>query len=110
MSDISISLEGIYNLLLNTNSHKACGPDQINGRVLKETAYIISPFLKVLFQSSLDSGVILVDWHSANITPLFNQGNRQLPSNYWSISLTSIVSKLFEQIINLNIMKHVPRS
>ena len=41
MSDINISLEGIYNLLLNINSYKACGPDQIYGRVLKETADII---------------------------------------------------------------------
>ena len=48
MSDIHISWEGIYNLLLNINTHKACGPDQISGRVLKETADI-SPFLKVLF-------------------------------------------------------------
>ena len=65
MSDIHISLEGIYNLLLNINTHKACGPDQISERVLKETADIILPFLKVLFQSSLNSGVIPVDWHSA---------------------------------------------
>ena len=104
MCDINISLEGIYNLLLNINIHKACGPDQIYGRVLKETADIISPFLKVLFQSSLDSGVIPDDWRSANITPCFKQGDRQQPSNYQPIS---IVSKLFEQIINSNIMKHL---
>ena len=107
ISDINISLEGIYNLVLNINNHKACGPDQTYGRVLKETADIISSFLKVLFQSSLNSRVIPVDWHSANITPLFKQGNQQLPSNYWPISLTCIVSKLFEQIINSNIMKHL---
>ena len=109
MPDINISLEGIYNLLLNINTHKACGPDQISGRVLKETADVISPFLKVLFQSSLDSRVpvIPVDWHSANITPLFKQGNQQEPSNYRPILLTSIVSKLFEQIVNPNIMKHL---
>ena len=52
MPDINISLEGVYNLLFNINTHKACGPDQIHGRVLKETADIISPFLRTLFQSS----------------------------------------------------------
>ena len=29
--------------------HKACGPDQIRGRILKEMADIISPFLRTLF-------------------------------------------------------------
>ena len=107
MPDINVSLEGVYNLLLNINTHKTCGPDQIHGRVLKETADIISPFLRTLFQSSLDSQVIPDDWRSANVTPLFKQGDKQQPSNYRPISLTSIVSKLFEQIINSNIMQHL---
>ena len=107
ISDMNISVEGIYNLLLNINPHKACGPDQIHGRVLKETADVISPFLRTLFQSSLDSGIIPDDWRSANVTPIFKQGDRQQPSNYRPISLTSIVSKLFEQIINSNIKKHL---
>jgi len=104
MSDISVSLEGVYNLLTNINIHKACGLDQIHGRILKEAADIISPFLITLFQNSLDSSVIPEDWHIANITPLFKQGNQQHPSNYQP--LISIVSKLFEQIINI-ILQHL---
>ena len=64
-------------------------------------------YLRTLFQSSLDSQVIPDDWRSANITPLFKQGDKQQPSNCRPISLTSIVSKLLEQIINSNIMQHL---
>ena len=96
MPDINILLEGVYNLLLNINTDKACGPDQIHGRVLKETADIISPYLRTLFQGSLDSQVIPDDWRSANIRPFFKQGDKQQSSNYQPISLTSIISKLFE--------------
>jgi len=91
MSDIIVSLEGVYNLLTNINTHKASGPDQIHGRVLKEAVDIISPFLTILFQNSLDSGVVPNDWCTANITPLYKQDNKQLSSNYCPISLTSIV-------------------
>jgi len=55
MCAINISVEGIYNLLLNINLHKACGPDQMHRRVLKETGDVMAPFLQTLFQSSLDS-------------------------------------------------------
>jgi len=44
LSDINISIEGINNLLLNINPHKACGPDRIHGRILGETADVSSPF------------------------------------------------------------------
>jgi len=107
MPDINVSPEGVYNLLFNINTHKACGSDQIHRRILKETANIISHFLRTLFQSSLNSGVIPDNWCSTSITPLFKQGDKQQPSNYRPISLTSIVSKLFEQIINSNIMQHL---
>jgi len=36
MHDISISESGVTRLLQNINSHKATGPDEICGRVLKE--------------------------------------------------------------------------
>ena len=50
MCNINISVEGIYNLLLNINPHKACGPDQIHGRVLKETADVIALSYKLCFK------------------------------------------------------------
>jgi hypothetical protein len=40
-----ISETGINKLLANLNQHKACGPDNINGRVLKELKDQIAPIL-----------------------------------------------------------------
>jgi hypothetical protein len=38
------------------NSQKACGPDQIPARILRDLADVIAPPLTLIFQKSLDEG------------------------------------------------------
>ena len=73
--DIDVSVEGVYNLLLNINSYKACGPDQIHGRVLKETADVTAPILRTLFQS-LESFLMTGD-----LQTLLRSSSRGINSN-----------------------------
>ena len=107
MPDIIITLQGIKNLLNGLKTHKASGPDTISAMILKETSDIIAPILQVIFQISLDTGRVPVDWTTAFVTPIFKKGSRTLPSNYRPVSLTCITSKIFERIIACNIMKHL---
>ena len=108
MPDIIITLQGIKNLLNGLKTHKASGPDTISATILKETNDIIAPILQVIFQISLDTGRVPVDWTTAFVTPIFKKGSRTLPSNYRPVSLTCITSKIFERIIiACNIMKHL---
>jgi len=50
-------------------------------------------------QKFLDCGFIPKEWSTAHVIPVFKEGNRQLPSNYQPISLTSVLCKLFESIL-----------
>ena len=75
ISPITISIEGVANLLSNLKSHKASGPDNIPVFFLKETANEIAPILTQIFQSSLDQGVLPSDWKTANIIPIFKKGS-----------------------------------
>ena len=61
----------------------AAGSDDITPRLLKETAKEIAPVLASIFQQSLDEGrpTLPNDWLVANITPLFNKGNKSVPGN-----------------------------
>lgn len=61
--------------------------------------------LVVVFQASLDQGVILNDWKTANVFPVFKKGENR-PENYQLVSLASVVCKLMEHIICSNIMRH----
>ena len=105
--DITVGEEGVLNLLLKINPHKAAGPDKIPARILRECAVRISPLLTVIFQKSLDEGVVPKDWQNANVTAIFKKGDRSLASNYRPVSLTSLCCKLLEHIITSNVLCHL---
>ena len=58
IENVTISTTGILKLLNELNIYKACGPDGINARILKETGDFIAPILRVIFQLSLDTGIV----------------------------------------------------
>ena len=107
MSAISISSRGIQAQLDNLDPNKAQGPDKIAPFVLKNCAAEIAPMLEIIFNQSLNTGVLPSDWLTANICPVFKKGSRNIPSNYRPISLTSSCCKIMEHIIFHAIMEHV---
>ena len=102
-----MSAAGISKLLLSLKVCKASGPDNIPARVLKELADPLSLPLSAFFNHSLEYGVVLSDWKSAFIAPIFKKGNQQLPENYRPVSLTCICSKLLERVICRHILDHL---
>ena len=68
MPDISITTQGIENLLNDLKICKASGPDTISARILKEISDIIAPILKIIFQISLNTGRVPTDWTTAYVT------------------------------------------
>jgi hypothetical protein len=43
----------------------------------------------ILFNKSLQDGIVSEDWKKANVSALFKKGSRELGSNYRLVSLTS---------------------
>ena len=83
------------------------GPDGVHPMVLKECARVLCEPLHLLFMKSLSSGVVPEDWRRANITPIFKKGSKTDPTNYRPISLTSVVCKLLERLIQKRIIEHL---
>ena len=105
MPEIIISRNGILKQLQNLKENKASGPDLIPSCILKAAANAISFCLERIFQASLSTGTVPKDWRLANITPVFEKGERFKASNYRPVSLTCIRSKLVEHIVVSNIIK-----
>ena len=97
--DIEFSPSKIESLLRKVNSNKACGPDAIHGKILKNCAVSLSTPLSLLFSLSYNTGSIPKEWKVANVVPVHKKGSKDDVENYRPISLTSLVMKSFERII-----------
>ena len=106
MPKFEITVQGVTKLLEGLNGGKAPGPDELPNLILKNAANEISPFLKIIFDQSLQTGKLPVDWVEANVAPVFKKGDRNSPANYRPISLTCVCAKLLEHIICKQIMSH----
>jgi len=101
MQPITINCGGVASLLLGLKPFKATGPDDIPAYLLKETANQLAPSLTQVFKASLHQSKLPSDWKTAHIIPAYKKGDRSLPNNYRSISLTSLCCKALEHILYL---------
>ena len=104
IADINITSQGVEKLLANTNPTKATGPDGIPPHVLKELSHELAPILTVIFQKSLNTGIVPSEWKEAIVSPIYKKGEQYNPANYRPVSLTSVPCKILEHIIVSHIM------
>ena len=107
IDDLHISIQGVEKLLHNLDPNKASGPDNIPNKILKLCAKELAPAITHIFNQSLNTGILPVDWKNANISPIFKKGNKHDPSNYRPVSLTSVCCKTLEHIICRHILSHL---
>ena len=99
LSDLTLTVTHVLDVLANLDASKATGPDEIPARILKETAHEIAPSLCELFKKSLRLGSIPTDWKLANLVPVFKKDSKEHAENYRPISLLCLVSKVMERCV-----------
>lgn len=104
---LNFTYDGVLDQILKMNVKKGGGSDNITPAMLRLTAPISAHYLQYIFQKSLENSIVPADWRSAIIKPIPKGGSRFKPENYRPISLTSVVSKLFEHIIISHMLKHL---
>ena len=79
-------------------SGKAPGNDRITVRILNCCLSSNAPTLTTIVNASLTSSTFPLTWKTAEVTPIFKQGDHEKPENNRPISLLPILSKVCEQI------------
>ena len=111
LHNISITPMVVEKVTTNLDSSKASGPDcipVISVVVLKNCESELSYILAELFNMCLKESCFLDFWKASSVVLVFkNVAERSTAKNYHPVSLLSMVSKVFEKLVNKRIVHHL---
>ena len=100
----------VEKVITNLDSSKASGPDCIPVVVLKNCEPELSYILAKLFNKCLKESCFPDCWKVSSVVPVFkNVGERATAKNYRPVSLLSVVSKVFEKLVNNRIVDYLEK-
>ena len=95
----------VKKVIMKLDSSKASGPDCIPVVVLKNCEPELSYILAKLFNNCLKESCFPDFWKVSLVVPVFkNLGERSTAKSFHPVSLLSVVSKVFEKLINSRIV------
>ena len=107
LHNISVTLKMIKKVITHLHLSRASGPDCIPVVVLKHCEPELSYILAQLFNKCLKDSSFPDCWKLSSLVAVFkNVGERSAAKNYLPVSLLSVVSKVFEKLINNKIVDH----
>ena len=110
LHNISITPKMVKTVIMNLDSSKVSGPDCIPVVVLKNCEPELSYILAELFNMCLKECCFPDCWKVSSVVPVFKNGQeRSTAKNYHHVSLLSVVSKVFEKLVNNRIVDHLEK-
>ena len=100
----------VRKVVINLDWSKASGPDCIAVVVLKNCEPKLSYILAELFNKCLKESCFPDCWKVTSVVPVFkNVGERSTVKNCCPVSFLSVVSKVFEKLVNNRIVNHLEK-
>ena len=104
LHNISITTKMVKKVITNLDSSKASVPDCIPVVFLKNCEPELSYILAELFNMCLKESCFPDCWKVLSVVPVFNNvRERSTVKNYCPLSLLSVVSKVFQKLVNIRI-------
>ena len=103
----NVSEEDVKKILLNLDTSKATGMDQIPAKFLRDGAEVLAFPLGNIIHLSIKLSPFPGECKIAKLKPIFKKGARADPKNYRPISLLPLVSKIIEKSIHFQIKDYL---
>ena len=105
LHNVSLTTEMVKKVIMNLDLSKGSGPDCIPVVVLKNCVPELSYVLAELFNKSLKKSCFPDYWKVSSVVPVFkNIGERSTAKNYHPVSFLSVVTKVFEKLVDNRIV------
>lgn len=91
--------------IIRNLKNKSGGVDDISVSVLKTLEPYITPIMVHIINNSIHLGIFPDHYKKAEIIPIFKAGDKHEPTNYRPISLLSNLSKIFEKVLKIRLLK-----
>ena len=99
----TVSENTILTILKNTKVSKAAGLNSLSGRFLKDGAKVLAIPITDICNLSITSGKFPDSCILANLKPIYKKGSLTETSNYRSISLLPLISKVIEKLFTIKL-------
>ena len=110
LHNVSVTPKIVKKVIINLDLSKASGPDCIPVVVLKNCEPELSYILAELFNKCLKESCFPDCWKVSSVVPVFkNVEERSTAKNYHPVSPLSVVSKVFEKLVNNRIVDHLEK-
>ena len=93
----------VRRLLLDLDAYGGTDPLGLYPLFLKRTFDVMAPRLSVVFRRLVHLGSFPSCWRQADVTPIPKGPSSSSVANYRSISITSVLSKVFERLASVRL-------
>ena len=100
----------IIDMINKLNTNKACGPNSIPSKILKNHSNILADPVKILLNRSIIDGNFPEMLKKADVCPIYKKNDKTKCENYRPISLLSNLSKLYERAMHTRIYEFLEAS
>ena len=107
LHNISVTPKMVKKVITNLDSSKVSETDCVPVALLKNCKPELSYVLAELFNKCLKESCFPDCWKVSSV--FMNAGDRSTAKNYHPVSLLSVVSKVFEKLVNNRIVDHLEK-
>lgn len=100
------SVEDVFSVIINLKNSSCLDVYSLNSKILKYAGAFICEPLAHIFNYCIDYGIFPSTFKLVKVIPVYKKGDKSEYSNYRPISIVPILSKVFEILLNKQILTY----